>query len=118
MAKSNYTPKKCYYDVWNLDVWGNEDDGFDVNDRSCYWRAAEFPTVCTKYNVGTPNEFKNVWPSDAQILQTLKDIGFLKDSCKLADITIDGEHEQLFIEESNNGYPICQLEQVDNGGPY
>ncbi len=29
-------------EVWTYDVWGNSRDGFDVNDRNCIERAAEF----------------------------------------------------------------------------
>ena len=103
------------YDVWSLDVWGNVKDGFGVNDRSCYRRGVEFPTTHNVYNAGTENEFSNDWPSDQQILETLQEIGFLNDRCALADITIDGESEYtMYIEESETGFPICQLEYVED----
>lgn len=101
------------YDVWSLDVWGNENDGFNVNDRSCFERGMEFPTTHVVYNEGTEGEFSDDWLSDQQILETLQEIGFLSDKCTLADLTIDGESESsLYIEESANGFPICQLEHV------
>jgi len=38
-------------EVWTYDVWGNEDDGYEVNDRCCVERAAEIPAVLTISNV-------------------------------------------------------------------
>lgn len=101
------------YDVWSLDVWGNEEDRFEVNDRSCYLREAEFPTTHEIYNQGTEQEFSDDWPTDAQILETLQEIGFLAEKCTLDDIDIDGESEySLYISEERNGFPLCQLERV------
>ena len=107
--------KTIKYDVWSLDVWGNEEDGFDVNDRSCYERGVEFPTTHNVYNKGTEAEFSHNYPSDQQILETLQEIGFLKDRCTLADITIDGESDNtMYLEDSKTGFPICQLEHVED----
>ena len=101
------------YDVWSLDVWGNEQDGFEINDRSCYQRAVEFPTTHRVYNEGTGHEFSDDWPTDQQVLETLQEIGFLVDICTLNDIDIDGECEySLYINEEHNGFPLCQLERV------
>ena len=44
------------YDVWSLDVWGGEDEGFTVNDRSCIRRGLEFPTYPQGYNRGMDRE--------------------------------------------------------------
>ena len=101
------------YDVWSLDVWGNEEEGFTVNDRSCFSRAVEFPTYPQGYNRGTDREFWEHWPSDKQIVQTLIDIGFLKDGITVHDVSIGGENEfSLYIEDSANGFPLCQLEYI------
>ena len=32
-------------EVWVYDVWGNADDGYEVNDRSCIARLAEIPAT-------------------------------------------------------------------------
>jgi len=105
--------KTVKYDVWSLDVWGNEEDGFDVNDKSCFQRGVEFPTYPQGYNKGTPREFWEHWPSDQQIIDTLIEIGFLNPDVKLSDIDIDGDPQySLYLEELSNGFPICQLEFV------
>ena len=106
--------KTVKYDVWCLEVWGNETDGFDVNDRSCYQRDVEFPTTHEVYNKGTKQEFSTDWPTDKQIIDTLVEIGFLNDTCQLKDVQIDGEFEySLWIEEMPSCFPVCQLEYVD-----
>lgn len=103
------------YDVWSLDVWGNEQDGFQVNDRSCFARDVEFKTHPRGYNRGTDGEFWSHWPSDLQVLNRLKEIGFMKDHITLDDILIDGEYEySLYIEDSETTEPICQLEFVED----
>jgi len=101
------------YNVWSLDVWGNDEDGFTINDRNCFRRNVEFPTYPQGYNRGTDREFWAHWPSDKQIVQKLIDIGFLKNGVTIDDLDIDGEYEFcLYIDDSKNGFPICQLEYV------
>lgn len=107
--------KAVKYDVWGLDVWGNEEDGFDVNDRSCFQRNVEFPTTHMVYNIGTTREFCTDWPTNKQVVDTLIEIGFLKMGTTIDDVDIDGDPcYSLYIEESVNGYPICNLELVEN----
>jgi len=107
--------KTVKYNVWSLDVWGNSQDGYDVNDRSCFPGAVEFPTTHEVYNEGTEHEFSDDWPSDIQILETLQEIGFFNDSCTLDKIDIEGESEfNLYIDSSRDGYPVCQLEHVED----
>ena len=108
------TTKTVKYDVWSLDVLGNMIDGYDVNDRSCFRHNVEFPTTHKVYNAGTPQEFSDDWPTDQQIIDTLIEVGYFKDSIKLADVEIDGEYEfSLYISGSRDGCPNCQLENSD-----
>ena len=49
------------YEVWAYDVWGNAEDGFDVNDRS----RIDTITISVKgetFNQGTANEFTTFEP--------------------------------------------------------
>ena len=115
MATQKQTTKTVKYDVWSLDVWRNETDGFDVNDRSCFQRDVEFPTTHKTYNEGTPQEFSDNWPTDQQIIDKLIEIGYFKGSVKLADVDIDGDpNYSLYIDDSKNGRPLCQIENSDN----
>jgi len=102
------------YDVWSFDVWGNETDGFQINHRSCFQRAVEFPTTHRVFNQGALREFSTDNPSNEQILDTLIEIGFLISGVQLDEIEIDGESDfSLWIEDATNGFPICQLEFVE-----
>ena len=106
--------KTVKYDVWSLDAWRNEADDFEVNDRYCFHRDVEFPTTYKVYNQGTEQEFSDNWPTDQQILDTLINIGYLTSKCKLIGITIDGESDgSLYIDQADNGRPICQLDYVE-----
>lgn len=105
--------KTVKYNVWSLDVWGNETDGFNVNDRSCIFRELEFPTYPQGYNRGTAAEFWEHWPSDKQIIETMKDAGIMAAMVKPEDIVIDGDYEfSLNIDDASNGFPLWQLELV------
>ena len=115
MATQKQTTKTVKYDVWSLDVWGNEIGGFEVNDRSCFQRDVEFPTTHKTYNEGTPQEFSDNWPTDQQIIDKLIEIGYFNDSVKLADVDIDGDPKfSLYIDQADNGRPLCQIENSDN----
>ena len=107
--------KTVKYDVWSLDVWGNRKEGFEINDRSCFARAVEFPTTHKVYNQGTEQEFSDDWPTDKQIIETLKEIGYLADHVTTNDVDIDGEPDfSFYLEDSQSGFPLCQLEYVDD----
>jgi len=104
------------YDVWSLDVWGNDEEGYSVNDRCCVCRALEFKTYPQDYNRGTENEFWEHWPSDQQIIDMLKSAGIMSAIVKPADVDIDGEYEySLNIDDSKNGCPLWRLEYVGTG---
>ena len=104
------------YNVWFLDVWDNEDEGFTVNDRNCICRNLEFPTYPQGFNRGTEQEFWEHWPSNQQIIDTLKAAGIMSAIVKLVDVDIDGDYEySLDIEDSKNSYPLWQLEYVGTG---
>lgn len=105
--------KTVKYSVWNLDVWGNEEEGFDVNDRGCYQRAVEFPTTHEIYNEGTDGEFAEDWANNKQIIDTLIEIGYLRCNCIPSDFVIDGDiTSSLYVNDAENGCPICQLEYI------
>lgn len=106
--------KTVKYDVWSLDILGNAEDGWDMNDRSCYARAVEFPTMHEVFNQGKEGEFSTDWPTNQQILDMLVEIGYFNDSATLDTITIDGDSKfSLWLEQKADGFPVCQLEHVE-----
>jgi hypothetical protein len=84
------------WQVWGLDVWGNDIDGYEVNDR---YRM--FPIELTESY------------TDEELLQALKDFGLIQEFCTLDQLNIDGDDECLFIDDASNGQQIYQLEKME-----
>lgn len=79
------------WEVWSIDCWGNARDGYDMNDRSeCGY-------------IMLPKEF-----SDRQVLEALKEYGYLKKTLKMSSIEIDGDDTIMYIN-APDGYMYYQL---------
>ena len=105
--------KNNSYELWFYDVWGNEEDGFSVNDRYCVSRDFIIPTIPKTYNRGTPRQFTDFVPSDKEVLTALVKAGEIQETPFLANINIDninidGVGEHIYLTEEN-GYPLCEL---------
>ena len=100
--------KNNSYELWFYDVWGNEQDGFEVNDRRCANRDFVIPSMPKTFNRRTSRQFTDFVPSDEEILTALVNAGELKESALTADITIDGDGENMYLTE-DNGFPLCEL---------
>lgn len=84
-------PKK--YDVLTLDVWGNEEDGFEVNNAS---RAGSI-TIPAMSN-------------EEDILKLLKNDGYLESSVRPNHISIESSDDNFIeINAAKNGEPLLQL---------
>jgi hypothetical protein len=104
--------QKQIWELWGYDVWGNEDDGFEVNDRHCLNRKIEIEVEGTIYNEGTSWEFIAYDISDEQLLGILQDY-FTIDS--INEIEILGGGKNYFINSADNYYPLCDLNQTIPG---
>lgn len=80
----------CKYRVWSLDVWGNDRDGFEVNDRS------EMGFVMVPLDA-----------DDKSLLSALRKEGFLS-LCRA--FTTDGDLKTIHISYKDK--PCLQLEAV------
>ena len=100
--------KNISYELWFYDVWGNEEDGFSVNDRYCVDREFIVPTMPKTYNRGRPGQFTDFVPSDKEVLMALIRPGELKESALKSGVGIDGDGEHIYLTEEN-GYPLCEL---------
>jgi hypothetical protein len=78
--------------VWGLDVWGNEEDGYDVNDRY------DHGIICIIDE-----------PTDEEILKAV-DLDYRNPS----KFDIDGDDGYLHIERVRDGRPLLQLEREDD----
>jgi len=79
--------KTTVWELWEYDVWGNEEDGWTVNDRSCIDRA---------YTIRSRGDS----PSDYQIR---KAFGL---GCK---VDIDGDDTIIYVDRERDGLPIGEM---------
>ena len=80
--------------VWSYDTWGNEEDGYSVNDRS------EIGTVILPDN-----------PTDAQINEAVGEYFDISRVCIDNGISDDTTIE--IVLEEDEGYPVGQLVRDD-----
>lgn len=89
------------WEVWIYDVWGNSDEGYDVNDRHCIDREYPLRLRVKTYNAGSPQEFKAAYPSDYQIQNAL---GYGRPA-----LDIDGDDLTIYVNRASDGYPLGEL---------
>lgn len=88
------------WELWTYDVWGNAEDGYEVNDRYCHSRDYAIRCKVVHSNVDTPQEFISASPSDYQIKQAFG-VG-----CR---IETDGDDLSIYVNCARDGYPIGEL---------
>lgn len=82
--------------VWSYDVWGNQKDGFQVNDR---------------YEIATYTDPKNdsiFQAKDADIISFLKNEGHLVKGTHLSSFEIEGDGEQ-YLTIDYKGRPLMEV---------
>lgn len=87
------------WDIRTYDVWGNADDGYEVND-SYSQGSVTLDIPVTVNNPGTPQEFESATPSDKQIRETF---GFK------GKFETDGDDLTIYVNRSKDGYPIGEM---------
>lgn len=86
--------------VWGLDVWGNDKDGYEVNDR---WEITDdliLPRGST----------------DRDVMEWLKHAGLLKKYVQLRWLNFEGDSDFIYIEQARNAYPLFQMEKIGTFG--
>ena len=78
-----------------FDVWGNEEDGYEVNNL-CY------EEDIIELEVGDHDE----------IIRKLKDCGFLVPGTKEEQLDIWNDYEMIELYEAARNYPLCRLELI------
>lgn len=87
-------PQRYVYDVHGLDVWGNAEDGYDVNDV--------YPS---RGSVTLRDGM-----TDAQIVSSLRREGFIGSRVRTKRVRVDGDMgDALYIEDAKDGKPVYQL---------
>lgn len=113
-SKNTGVRKKLLFEVRSLDVWGNEEDGFEINQS---FRAGQIllPVFEVEYNVGMPQAFKSWDVSDATIVNTMREEGFLRDAVKPSQISIDaseGLEGSMWLNDAETGKPLYELHPI------
>ena len=88
---------KTKWDVRTYDVWGNEDDGFYVNDI---------------YRIGEV-ELDND-PSDADVIFSLKGAGILNGFATVRDYEFDGDDTVIYLNVASNSRPVLELTKQED----
>ena len=100
--------QKQVWDLWSYDVWGNADDGYDVNDRHCLNREIEIEVKEERYNIGTEQEFGDFIPTDEQMHEIISEYF----DVKLSDLEFDGDDMVCYINLEKDAYPLCELHLI------
>lgn len=89
--------------TWQLssyDVWGNAQDGYEVNDVYRHGEVSLRIKV-TVNNAGTDNEFLSAYPTKSQIRR----IGGLG----RFHIDLNGNDTHIYINRARDGYPCGEM---------
>jgi hypothetical protein len=79
------------YQVRSLDVWGNEEEGFTVNDN---------------FDTGMRIDIDEKDDDDVIILKLIN-VGFIQG---MIEARVDGEiGGNMYVELNDNSFPICEL---------
>jgi hypothetical protein len=99
MKEGNKMSKVIKYQVYDYELWGNKEDGFEVNN-----------VFKTPFTVELKLEY-----TDNTIIRKLKEIGFIKDTAKNSDFEITGETETALYINYNGLYfmPFCELRVIN-----
>lgn len=104
---TNQSPKTCapagsiktQWELRTYDVWGNEKDGYEVNNLF-HAGTVTLRIPQARYNVGTPYEFLAAFPSDRQIKRAF-DV-----RCR---IDVEGDDLHVYVIRARDGYPIGEM---------
>jgi hypothetical protein len=81
------------YRVVSLDVWGNAEDGYEVNDT----RTAGYVELANDAD-------------DRDVLDVLIDHGYLRAECSPVTVSLEWSDESYCeVDERATGYPLYQL---------
>ncbi len=95
--------QKSFWEVWTFDVWGNSDDGYEVNDR-CKIAGTHELTEWERENDDYDLSVKEI--IDAFCL-----------CCEVGEIDIEYDDvDHVFVKAAHDGYPIGELIRVDSLG--
>ena len=83
------------YQVYSYDVWGNKQDGYEVNDV--------YPTT---FEIEIDDN-----TTDKQIIKQLKKEGFINKYLRNKSLDVDGADtgSYFYVDYNITSYPLCEL---------
>jgi|CXWL01.1.fsa_nt_gi hypothetical protein len=94
--KAPDTPRT--WKIITYDVWGNEKDGYEINQSFYSGREVELPAE----------------PEDEQVRAALIEAGYLKKSNQLRHLEFDGDGDGFVrVSRKRDSYPIVELQRED-----
>lgn len=98
---------KTVWEIITYDVWGNEKEGFEVNNAFKVDSTYEMDIPVTVHNKGTEREFKAASPTDNQLRKAL-------DLRPRIRIDTDGDDLTIYVNHTPTGYPCGELRCVSH----
>lgn len=95
------------WELRSYDVWGNAEDGYDVNDSWVTERHYEMDIPVSTFNGGTPGQFSSASPTDEQIREALG-------INPLCAIETDGDDLTIYVTAESDGYPLGELHCISH----
>ena len=94
-----------HWELWMYDVWGNRQDGYEVNDRYCVNRDYAIRLKIVVNNPGTKLEFASAYPTDYQIEKAFGT------RCKL---DLSGDDIGIDVNRESDGFPIGEMRCISH----
>lgn len=88
---------KRHYEIISYDVWGNNEDGYEVNN---------------KFTTGITLEIEET-ESNEKIIKMLKDLNYLNKLIKFV-VSDQSDENNIYIDLASDYRPICELREVTN----
>lgn len=80
-----------------FDVWGNQKDGWEVNN------------MCSEGNIELPENY-----SHKDILKALRDASFLKKGVGLNRVIVEDLHPYYEISQKKDLMPVCRIQILED----
>jgi hypothetical protein len=85
--------QRAIFQLMDLDVWGNEEEGFEVNDM---WAIERFEWTLAE------------WEDDTFVINELIESGYLTEKAR-DRVGLDGNERTLYINDDQTGRPLYEI---------
>ena len=106
-------------EVWTYDVWGNAEDGYEVNDRSCSERECELHARCILSNVprrpGAKDDFRSFtdepsFNAEVMVSFVLSDTAVCRAlGCDADEFEVESDGVNYYVTRVSDGFPIGEI---------